>query len=71
MNYYDSFQVRVSRTIRGVDDPRTVDELMHRVERDFWWKYIFLDFRTCEISKLLSGDFLLNFNSNEIFDEFF
>ena len=30
----------------------------------------FLNFRTCEISRLLSGDFLLNFNSSEIFDEF-
>ena len=64
---FHNLQVRVSRTIR---DPRTVNELLYRVERDFWWKYIFLHFRTCEISKLLSGDFLLNFNSNEIFDEF-
>ena len=37
----------------------------------FWWKYMFLHFRTCEISKLLSGEifswisipmkFLMNF----------
>ena len=64
---FHNLSIRISWTDRG----RTMDESLYRIERDFWWKYMFLHFRTCEISTLLSGEifswisipmkFLMNF----------